>query len=65
MSRWAAINEESVPLHELPEGVTDRVACPPDPYSFHHARVPQLAAAQLTIKQLQKDITCFECLTFH
>ena len=65
MSRWAAINEESVPLYKLPEGVTDGVACPPDSYSFHHARVSQLAAAQLTVKQLQKETTYFEFLNFH
>lgn len=52
----AAINEESVPLHELPECVADGVARSPDPYSLHHARVPQLAAAQLTVKQLTDHI---------
>lgn len=56
MGWWAAIDEEPVPLHELPEGVADGVACSPYPYSLHHARVPQLAAAQLTVKQLTDHI---------
>lgn len=51
---WAAIDEEPVPLHKLPECVADGVASPPDPDSLHHARVPQLSAAKLSVKHLQK-----------
>lgn len=52
MGGRAAVDEESVPLHELPECVADGVARSPDPYSLHHAGVPQLAAAELTVEQL-------------
>lgn len=52
MGGRAAVDEEPVPLHELPECVADGIARSPDPYSLHHAGVPQLAATQLTVKQL-------------
>ena len=51
----AAVDEVPVPLRELHEGVPDGVACPPDPDRLHHARVAQLAAAQLSIEHLGVD----------
>ena len=51
--RRTAADEEAVPLHELGERVADRVAGPADPDRLHHARVAQLATAQLTVEDLR------------
>ncbi len=50
VSRRDAVDEKPVPVDKLPERVPDRVAGPPDPDRLHHARVPQLAAAQLPVE---------------
>ena len=50
----ATVDEEPVALHELPEGVPDRVSGPPDPDGLHHAGVAQLTAAQLSVEQLKQ-----------
>ena len=49
----AAVDEVPVPLHELLEGVPDRIAGPPDPDGLHHTGVPQLSAAELSVKHLE------------
>ena len=43
MCRRTAVDDEPVPLHELPEGVPDGVAGPADSYRLHHTGVPELA----------------------
>ena len=55
VGRWAPVDQVAVPLGELHEGVPDRVACPSDPDRLHHARVAQLAAAQLSVEHLGAD----------
>ena len=55
MGRRTAVDEVPVTLSELHEGVSDGVASPPDPDRLHHARVAQLAAAQLSIEHLGVD----------
>ena len=53
VGRRTAVDQVSVSLHELLEGVSDGVARPPDPDGLHHPRVSQLAAAQLPVEHLQ------------
>ena len=55
VGRWAPVDQVPVPLGELHEGVPDRVAGPSDPDRLHHARVAQLAAAQLSVEHLGAD----------
>ena len=55
VGRWAPVDQVPVPLRELHEGVPDRVAGPSDPDRLHHARVAELAAAQLSVEHLGAD----------
>ena len=50
--RLDAGHQDAVALHKLSEGVANGVACPPDPYGLHHARVAELTHAQLPVEQL-------------
>ena len=56
MRGWATGNEETVTVDELSKRMSDGVASPPDPDGLHHARVPQLAATEFSVKHLKKEI---------
>ena len=44
------MNKKSIPIDEVIENVSNRVASSPYPYGLHHSRIAQLFAAQGTIK---------------
>lgn len=52
MSRSYARYEEPVALNKFLEGVSDRIASSANANGLHHARVPQLTAAQTSVKHL-------------
>lgn len=53
MSRSYARYEEPVALNKFLEGVSDGVASSANANRLHHARVPQLAAAQTSVEHLR------------
>ena len=48
-------DEEPISVHKLLECEPDWVTRPPDPDRLQHPRVPQLAAAKLTVKYLRNN----------
>lgn len=48
------LQKDSVAIEELVEGVANRISSFPDPDCLHHAGVPQLTQAQLSVKQLTR-----------
>lgn len=57
MSWRATCYQESISIHELVEGMSNRITGSTDANSFHHARISQLSTTQLSIKHLKANRT--------